>query len=382
MFEHVDPFIGSAVTDLPAYRAWPPPGGGPSRRSATPIRARPTRSAWSRRARTPAPIRPATGCTSSAPRACRPRITRVRSPPASATSTSPAPARSASTTTTSGSPPCWSRSTPSAPAWELTDEVAEPGYYAATLSSGIRCEVTVGPQSAVHRYTFPAHHGRADRHRPLAGRPGDPVRRDGPAAGAPRVRWGPASPRPRSWSRGRRWPCTWSATAGDWRQLLWYDRRLDARWHPPRLRPDPADHAASVRADVARPDASPARCSSCGSVSRCAAWSRRRRTCATTAARAATAFDTRRGRHADGVAQAPRHDHGRDPVQRAADGLLHRALPLADQAVLRARGEPVLADGRTVRVRPLHDVGHLPHPAAADHRPVPASGPSSWPTPC
>src|SRR3954463_14782750 len=41
--------------------------------------------------------------------------------------------------------------------WELSDEVAEPGYYAATLSSGIRCEVTVGPRSAVHRYTFPEH---------------------------------------------------------------------------------------------------------------------------------------------------------------------------------------------------------------------------------
>ena len=42
--------------------------------------------------------------------------------------------------------------------WDLTDEVAEPGYYAATLSSGIRCEVTVGERSAVHRYTFPEHH--------------------------------------------------------------------------------------------------------------------------------------------------------------------------------------------------------------------------------
>ena len=42
--------------------------------------------------------------------------------------------------------------------WELKDEVAEPGYYATTLSSGIRCEVTVGPRSAVHRYTFPEHH--------------------------------------------------------------------------------------------------------------------------------------------------------------------------------------------------------------------------------
>ncbi|WP_250443965.1 glycoside hydrolase domain-containing protein [Actinotalea sp. C106] len=41
--------------------------------------------------------------------------------------------------------------------WDLTDEEAEPGWYAATLGSGVRCEVTVGPKSAIHRYTFPAH---------------------------------------------------------------------------------------------------------------------------------------------------------------------------------------------------------------------------------
>lgn len=41
--------------------------------------------------------------------------------------------------------------------WSLEDEVAEPGYYAATLGSGIRSELTVGPKSAVHRYTFPNH---------------------------------------------------------------------------------------------------------------------------------------------------------------------------------------------------------------------------------
>lgn len=40
--------------------------------------------------------------------------------------------------------------------WPLTDETAEPGYYAASLGSGIGCELTVGPKSAVHRYTFPA----------------------------------------------------------------------------------------------------------------------------------------------------------------------------------------------------------------------------------
>jgi putative alpha-1,2-mannosidase len=41
--------------------------------------------------------------------------------------------------------------------WELVDEVAEAGYYAATLDTGVRCEITVGAKVAVHRYTFPEH---------------------------------------------------------------------------------------------------------------------------------------------------------------------------------------------------------------------------------
>src|SRR5690349_24839887 len=41
-------------------------------------------------------------------------------------------------------------------AWPLRDEVARAGYYAATLDTGIRCEITVGAKVAVHRYTFPA----------------------------------------------------------------------------------------------------------------------------------------------------------------------------------------------------------------------------------
>ncbi|KQO09629.1 glycoside hydrolase [Agreia sp. Leaf244] len=39
--------------------------------------------------------------------------------------------------------------------WDLADETAEPGFYSATLDSGVRAELTVGPKSAVHRYTFP-----------------------------------------------------------------------------------------------------------------------------------------------------------------------------------------------------------------------------------
>ncbi len=40
--------------------------------------------------------------------------------------------------------------------WDLEDEAAGPGWYRARLASGIEAEVTAGPKSAVHRYTFPA----------------------------------------------------------------------------------------------------------------------------------------------------------------------------------------------------------------------------------
>ncbi|QWT22981.1 glycoside hydrolase family 92 protein [Subtercola sp. PAMC28395] len=41
--------------------------------------------------------------------------------------------------------------------WDITEEHAEPGWYSATLDSGVTAEITVGPKSAVHRYTFPQH---------------------------------------------------------------------------------------------------------------------------------------------------------------------------------------------------------------------------------
>ena len=37
----------------------------------------------------------------------------------------------------------------------IVDEDASPGWYSASLANGIRAEITVGPKSAVHRYTFP-----------------------------------------------------------------------------------------------------------------------------------------------------------------------------------------------------------------------------------
>jgi len=41
--------------------------------------------------------------------------------------------------------------------WPIEDEVASPGYYAATLKgTGIRAELTASPRAALHRYTFAA----------------------------------------------------------------------------------------------------------------------------------------------------------------------------------------------------------------------------------
>jgi putative alpha-1,2-mannosidase len=46
--------------------------------------------------------------------------------------------------------------------WELEDERASPGYYAATLGdTGIRAELTASPRAALHRYTFPQTAGEA-----------------------------------------------------------------------------------------------------------------------------------------------------------------------------------------------------------------------------
>ena len=109
--------------------------------------------------------------------------------------------------------------------WALTDEVAEPGYYAATLSSGIRCELTVGPRSAVHRYTFPAHRdarividmslgGLAIPHGATV-----PLR-------AHLETLEPGIAQAEVVVEGTPLAVHLECDAQDWRQLLWYDRRL------------------------------------------------------------------------------------------------------------------------------------------------------------
>lgn len=109
--------------------------------------------------------------------------------------------------------------------WRIVEETAEPGYYACTLDSGIRCEITVGPKSAVHRYTFPEHHdarlvidcsmgGLAIEHGATV-----PLRADlhqvSPTAAAVELT-----------VEGT--PLAMHVECGnpEWRQMLWYDRRL------------------------------------------------------------------------------------------------------------------------------------------------------------
>jgi len=110
-------------------------------------------------------------------------------------------------------------------AWPLHDEVAEAGYYAATLDTGIRCELTVGTKVAVHRYTFPEHgsarvvidlscgglaieHGRTVPLRAQVESMGH-----GRAQGTVAMEGVPLS-------------VHLDVDAPGWRQMLWYDRRL------------------------------------------------------------------------------------------------------------------------------------------------------------
>ena len=109
--------------------------------------------------------------------------------------------------------------------WPLRDERAEPGSYAATLSNGIRCELTVGPKSAVHRYTFPsARDARVVVDLSQGGLLIDhgttvPLRAHLQALS-------PSSARGEVVVEGAPLALHVECDAADWRQSLWYDRRL------------------------------------------------------------------------------------------------------------------------------------------------------------
>ena len=151
----VDPFIGTAATTCLAPRGlaatwwWPKPQVGNTHPGAT------SPSAWSPPAPTPARTRPGTAATTRTPRASRRDVR--------------ADGLGFTHFQQSGTgairkyynyfrvTPMVSRWTTSARRGRCTTRSPSPGYYAATLDSGIRCEITVGPKIAVHRYTFPEH---------------------------------------------------------------------------------------------------------------------------------------------------------------------------------------------------------------------------------
>ena len=115
--------------------------------------------------------------------------------------------------------------------WLITDEEAEPGYYACTLGAqsagreGIRCELTVGPKSAVHRYTFPAH---ADARLVIDFSMGGLAIPYGTTVPL-RAHLETASPgvaHAEIVVEGAPLATHVEFDGGDWPQLLWYDRRL------------------------------------------------------------------------------------------------------------------------------------------------------------
>ncbi|GAA0420966.1 hypothetical protein Acor_79210 [Acrocarpospora corrugata] len=109
--------------------------------------------------------------------------------------------------------------------WPLRDEVAEAGYYAATLDTGVRCELTVGTKVAVHRYTFPEHSsarvvidlsigGLAIEHGRTV-----PLRAQVESMGHGRAQGTVAM-------EGVPLSVYVDVISPGWRQMLWYDRRL------------------------------------------------------------------------------------------------------------------------------------------------------------
>ena len=107
----------------------------------------------------------------------------------------------------------------------IVEEHAGPGWYRALLANGIEAELTVGPKSAVHRYTFPSagtarivvdcSHGGLTINRgatvPL--RASIDTCSPSSAAGEVVMEGVPI---------GFHVECT----ASEWRQMMWYDRRL------------------------------------------------------------------------------------------------------------------------------------------------------------
>lgn len=109
--------------------------------------------------------------------------------------------------------------------WRLRDERASPGRYEATLDNGIHCELTVGPKSAVHRYTFPA--GRQNRIVIDASIGGLSLPHSATVPlRAQLAMLGPGVAQGEISVEGMPLATHIEVSAPGWRQQLWYDRRL------------------------------------------------------------------------------------------------------------------------------------------------------------
>ncbi len=104
-------------------------------------------------------------------------------------------------------------------------ESARPGWYSATLANGVRAELTVGPRSAIHRYTFPSHRDARVvidcSHGGLTIEHGATIPLRASLDGStPGVAEGDVV------MEGVPIAFHVECDAPDWRQMLWYDRRL------------------------------------------------------------------------------------------------------------------------------------------------------------
>ncbi|MFT4124254.1 MAG: glycoside hydrolase family 92 protein [Microbacteriaceae bacterium] len=109
--------------------------------------------------------------------------------------------------------------------WRLEDEQAEPGWYSARLDSGITAELTVGPKSAVHRYTFPRHRDARVVIDFSLGGLAIPYGVTTPLR-AHLEQIGPGMARGEIVVEGAPLAVHIECDADAWRQMLWYDRRL------------------------------------------------------------------------------------------------------------------------------------------------------------
>ena len=187
MIEHVDPFIGSSVTDLPAPQGlaqtwwWPKPQVGNTHPGAT------------------YPFGMASVCAYSGAYPTGYGLYHL--------STEGVPSQLYDTQIASGFTHFqqsgtgairkyynYFRVTPMVESldslgntWELLDEHAEPGYYADDAQFGHRLRAHRRPQERGTSLYLPGPQGRAVGDRLLHGRPGNSVRRNGSASGTHRV---------------------------------------------------------------------------------------------------------------------------------------------------------------------------------------------------